>query len=78
MPYTLHRITPDGRERTQGPFERTAEAAKAASLCLYDNGVASKADAQRFGLDLARRSRGEMWTHEPSGYRFRIESAPAD
>lgn len=73
MQFTLHRTLPGGQEKTQGPFETTAEAAKAASRCLHDNGAASKVGAQRFGLRLARLPHGTTEAHE-SGYAFRIES----
>jgi hypothetical protein len=71
--YSLTRITPQGVEKSQGPFDTVRGAAVAAGRVLHDNGAAHQAEAQRFGVTLARKALGTEWAHTESGYRFRID-----
>lgn len=73
MLYTLVRTTPQGAEKTQGPFPSRPAAAKAAGRVLNDNARVEKAEAQRFSASLAKKDLGTEWVHAGSGYRFRIE-----
>lgn len=67
--YTLERTLPDGTVKVH-PMSMTArEAGVTAAHCLYDNGVASKADAQRISPKVER-SAGEYV--DAFGYRFRL------
>lgn len=67
--YTLERTLPDGTVKVH-PMNMTArEAGISAAYVLYDNGVASKAEAQRVS-PLVERSGGEYV--EAFGYRFRL------
>lgn len=68
-PYTLVRTLPDGTEKTSGPFKTVRAAAVAAAQCLYDNGVASKAEAQSFSTRVTATA---TLVHS-SGYAFRLE-----
>lgn len=72
--YMLIDITPDGKEKSRGPFANRGRAAMFAGLSLYDNGRASKVGAQRFSAELSRVPIGTAHAHE-SGYAFRIERA---
>lgn len=71
--FNLIRTTPDGVEKTQGPFANRRAAAVAAGRVLNDNARTPKAEAQRFSASLAARDLGTEWVHMESGYRFRIE-----
>jgi hypothetical protein len=54
-------------------FPRVRDAATAVAFSLYDNGAASKVDAQRFAALLVAAPLGQAVRHEPSGYAFRID-----
>lgn len=74
--YTTIHIFPDGREvRVSIPSVTIRQAANVAARSLHDNNRASKAEAQRFGMQLSKTPVGETLTHEPSGYAARIELA---
>ena len=73
--YKLTRVTPQGQEKEQGPFPTAKKAATAAFYVLTDNGAAGKTDANDFAHRLHTAAPGTELTHEPSGYRFRIEAA---
>lgn len=72
MNYTLHRSLPNGQEKTQGPFQSVADAARAAGRGLHDNRAATKGDAQRFSRALAGADVGTEMQHT-SGYTFWIQ-----
>jgi hypothetical protein len=72
--YKLVRVVPpNGTEREQGPFTSAAMACGAALYVLTDNTPTSRADAFRFAGKLHAAELGSELTHEPTGYRFRIE-----
>jgi len=48
-------------------------ATTAASSVLSDNGLAPKAEAQRFAAELGGAGTGVTLRHEASGYAFRIK-----
>ena len=73
--YNLIRTTPEGAERSQGPFAKKSDAARAAGRVLSDNVRTPQAEAQRFSSALSRKDLGTEWAHTGSGYRFRIEKA---
>ncbi len=75
MSYILHRITPAGQEKTQGPVATTRLAATYAAYCLHDNAGVSQRDAQRFAARLHDAPLGSTVRDEPTGYQFRIEPA---
>lgn len=67
--YTLERTLPNGTVKVT-PMAMTArEAGISAAYVLYDNGAASKSDAQRVSRPVER-SKGEYV--EAHGYRFRL------
>lgn len=73
MAYRLVRTLPDGTVKPSGvALVSVREAAKFAGMSLYDNRCATKAEAQRFSVQLARQPLGTDYPH-PSGYSFRIE-----
>lgn len=72
--FNLVRTLPDGTERTQGPVSRKREAASLALFVLTDNGLASRRAANSYARTLDMMPVGTTVTHEPSGYRFRIET----
>lgn len=73
--YTLSRRLPDGTVKRHIPQYTMRNTAAVASYVLYDNRLASKADAQRFAAQLSKAPRGEWLTHEPSGYAFKIDAS---
>lgn len=73
--FTLVRTLPSGEEKTQGPIVSVRDAVTFAGYVLVDNGLATKAQAQRFANRLGRMPIGHALTHVPSGYVFRIVSA---
>lgn len=72
--FNLIRTLPNSTERTQGPVSRKREAASLALFVLTDNGLASRREANLVARNLDAAPVGETITHEPSGYRFRIET----
>ncbi|MFF4478736.1 hypothetical protein ACFY1A_17210 [Streptomyces sp. NPDC001520] len=71
--YVLIRVTPTGEVKAHSPQRLLVSAANSAAHVLADNTSTSKADAQRFAARLSRHPLEEDLTHEPTGYRFRIE-----
>lgn len=72
MAYTLVRTLPNGAVKTQGPYKNKRAAAVGAAMCLHDNRLATRAEAQRFSPLLTAAPLGESVKHEASGYAFRI------
>ena len=70
--YTLIRALPNGTEKSSGPFKTVRAAVVAAGQCLFDNGAASKAEAQQFSARM--NTTLGVTTRHSSGYAFRLES----
>lgn len=77
MPYTLVITAPDGTVTRNNPVSIGARIAMAMAEILSPYTL-SRREADRLAL-LASRHMGDgtTWIHDPSGYRFRIETAPA-
>lgn len=73
--FKLIRTTPEGVEKTQGPFVAPRNASMAAAYVLHDNARVPKAQAQVFSVTLRRAPLGETVRHPESGYSFRIVKA---
>jgi hypothetical protein len=71
--FALTRTTPAGVTKTHSPVAKLRDASVAASRVLADNAGTSKADAQQFAARLSKEPLGTELTHEPTGYRFRID-----
>lgn len=73
--FDLHRTTPDGRVAVQPGYATKRAASIGASYVLYDNGAATKAEAQVVAAQIGRAPIGE--TLAAFGYSFRIVKVPA-
>jgi hypothetical protein len=72
--FQLTRMLPDGTVKVHPmPFLTRREANTAAAFSLYDNGAATKAEAQRFAAVLGKTPVGEPVMHKPSGYVFLVD-----
>jgi len=69
--YTLERQLPTGEIKATPDTVTLKEAGQFTGMCLFDNGVTSKADAQKIGRRLELFEVGE-WLDTVGGYRFRI------
>lgn len=67
--YTLERTLPGGVVKTWPMLMTAREAGVVAAMCLYDNGRATKADAQRISPKVEA-SQGQPV--EAFGYTFRL------
>ncbi len=73
--FLLIRRLPDGPITAHAtPFDTISRAARAAGLCLFDNGAEVRTTAQKFGAELAAQPLGSIMEHR-SGYVFRILAA---
>jgi len=65
--WTVKRTLPSGAVRTQSGFKTRKAAARQAGICLHNNTGCSKAEAQRFSVELDRN--GTACAH---GYTFEL------
>lgn len=77
MRYTLCWGTPAGQSKRASEPQTMREAGVRLSYILYDNGVASKREAQEFAASAVKHWREDMTTlvQHKSGYTFTLASA---